>query len=105
MERARHVEVGVVGLAARAAEGALGGEFAVEQAGFDRVVAELAPFEGGELADEERLVGVAGLEAVEQGGVEGFELGGVFRVQEGGEAGVAAVLEGVEGAAGLAFGG
>lgn len=105
VEGALEVEVGIVGQAVGGREGALAGELAVEDAGFDGIVALLAPFEGGELAQQEGLVGVAGLEAVEEGGVEGLELGGVLGVQEGGEAGVAAVLEGVEGGAGLALGG
>lgn len=103
VEGALEVEVWVVGEAVGEGQGVVGGELAVEDAGFDGVVAELAPFEGGELAEEVGLVGVAGLEAVEEGGEEGFKLGGVLGGEEGGEAGVAAVLEGVEGRAGLAF--
>ncbi len=103
VEGALEVEVGVVGKAVGGGEGAHGGELAVEDAGFDRVVAELAPLEGGQLAQHKGLVGVAGLEAVEEGGIEGLELGGVFGVQEGSEARVAAVLEGVQGGAGFSF--
>ncbi|GIU72929.1 MAG: hypothetical protein KatS3mg004_0016 [Bryobacteraceae bacterium] len=72
VEAALEVEVGVRGQAVGAGEGLLGEELAVEEAGFEGVIALFAPFEAGELADEEGLVGVAGLEAVEEGGVEGL---------------------------------
>jgi len=103
VEGALEVEVGIRGEAVGVGEGLVGEEVAVEEAGFEGVVTLLAPFEGGELADEEGFVGVAWLEAVEEGGVEGFELGGGLGGEEGLEAGVAAVFEGVEGGAGLAF--
>jgi hypothetical protein len=75
-----------------------------EDAGFEARDAAEAPMGGGQLADEQVLVGVGGLELGPQCGQGGGELVGVF----GGEeqvAGAQAVEGAVPGGSGLALGG
>jgi len=75
-----------------------------EQAGFGAAEAAEAPLGVGEVADEDFLDGVGGLEGGEEGVEEGLALGGVFAGEHGG-AGGEAVAEGVPARACLALGG
>lgn len=81
-----------------------GVEAVPEHAGLGAAEAAQAPLGVGEVADEDFLDGVGGLEEGVEGVEEGLALGGVFAGQQGGLGGEA-VAEGVEAGAGLALGG
>ena len=92
--------LGGVALAVKVVDDLLEEEFL--EADFDLLGTQDAPGVGGELGDEELLVGALGGEVLGEAGLEGLELGGVFKGEDG-ELGGEAVLEGVE--AGFGFAG
>ena len=93
---------GVVALLVEVVDDLFEGEFLV--ADFHLLGAHDAPGVGGELGDEEGLVGALGSEVLEEAGFEGFEVFGGFE-REDGEFGGEAVLDGVESGFVFAFGG
>ena len=93
---------GVETLGVEVVDDLLEGEFL--EADFDVLGAEDAPGVGGELGDEEGLVGVLGGEVLEEAVAEGGEFLGFFEGEEG-EFGREAVLDGVEAGLVLTLGG
>jgi len=81
-----------------------GGEFLIEDGGVDQENALETPFDAGELADEVVLDVVLGEEDAGEAFDEALEGDVVFMAQDEDGACVAAVFEGVEAGAGLAFG-
>jgi len=98
------VAIGLRGIGAVLAEGFLaGGELLVEDGRIHEEDALEAPLDAGELADEVVLDVVLGEEDGGEAFDEALEGGVVFVAEDEDGAGVAAVFEGVEAGAGLAF--
>ena len=81
-----------------------GGEFLIEDGGVDQENALETPFDAGELADEVVLDVVLGEEDAGEAFDEALEGDVIFVAKDEDGAGAAAVFEGVEAGAGLAFG-
>jgi len=94
--------LGVVALEVKVVDDLLKEDFL--QANFDLLGSQDTPSVGGELGDEEGLVGGLRGEVVEEALFEGFEFGGVFE-REDGEFGGEAMLDGVQTGVGFAGGG